>query len=250
MIKILITRPRSQAASFAEILTKAGLNPIFFPVIEIQAIENNIRLQRALRKLSCYDWVIFTSVNGVYVVWEALNKLQIDNPLPSVKVAAIGPKTAQALQERGIATSFVPDEYVAEAIVPGLGDLCGAWVLLARADIARKALPDAIVQAGGLVHDIAVYRTLPVEPDPHGLRALQDGLDIVTLTSPSTVLNFIAIVRNAGLDPHNLPGNPTFACIGPITAQAARREGLPNLVVAKEYTTQGLSNLIQSLNTR
>jgi len=250
MMKILITRPRAQANTFAENLRKAGLEPVCFPVIEIQPIENNIALQRALSKLHCYDWLVFTSVNGVDAVWDMLIGMGVAHIPENVRVAAIGPKTAEALNSHDIVPSFVPDEYVAEAIMPGLGDLLGRWVLLPRAEIARKALPEAIVQAGGVAHEIVVYRTMPVKPDPQGLLALHAGLDVVALTSPSTVHNFVAIVRAAGLDPHSLPGNPVFACIGPITEQAAQMEDLPNRIVADEYTTEGLIKAIQTLEMR
>jgi uroporphyrinogen-III synthase len=238
-MKILITRPRAQADEFAQKLHTAGFEPIFFPVIEIQPIENNIALERALAKLNCYEWVVFTSVNAVDVVFHNYSPLLLGEGL-GVRFAAIGPRTAEALQARGITPDFVPEEYVAEAILPGLGDLQGKWVLLPRAEIARKALPEAIFRAGGIPHEIAVYKTLPAQPDPHGLADLKSGVDLVTLTSPSTVHNFVAICRQNGLDPLSLPNNPLFACIGPITEQAAREEGLTKLIVAKEYTTEGL----------
>ena len=239
MKRILITRARLQADDFAQKLRGAGFEPIFFPVIEIQSIENNIALERALSRLECYDWLVFTSVNAVDVVANQLPKTQLP------QVAAIGPKTAEALQAHGITPDFVPEEYVAEAILPGLGDLLGKWVLLPRAEIARKALPEAIFEAGGVPHEIAVYKTLPVQPSVEGLAALRAGVDIITLTSPSTVHNFVAIARQDGLDPLSLPGNPLFACIGPITEQAAREQGLFNLVTAREYTTEGLIEAIR-----
>jgi uroporphyrinogen III methyltransferase/synthase len=209
------------------------------------------RLKEPL-KLDCYDWVVFCSVNAVDMVFDSLRiatetqslgenifSASLRDPVAKPRVAAIGPKTSEALQTRGVTPDFVPEEYVAESILPGLGDLLGKWVLLPRAEIARKALPEAICEAGGIPHEIAVYRTLPVQPSPEGLAALKSGVDIVTLTSPSIVQNFIAIIQH-GLDPLSLPGNPLFACIGPITEQAAREEGLVNLVTAREYTTEGL----------
>jgi uroporphyrinogen-III synthase len=244
MKRILITRPRAQANDFAEALRKAGFEPIYFPVIEIQPIENNLALERAVAKLDCYDWLVFTSVNAVDVVFDAIAKRGFSRGNFPLQVAAIGPKTAEALQAQGITPDFVPDEYVAEAILPGLGDLRGKWVLLPRAEIARKALPEAICEAGGIAHEIAVYKTLPTEPSLEGLTALRSGVEVITLTSPSTVQNFIAIARQNELDPFTLPGNPLFACIGPITEQSAREEGLVNLVTAKEYTTEGLVEVI------
>ena len=241
MKRILITRPRLQAGDFSEKLKAAGLEPIFFPVIEIQPIDGNVALERALSKLECYDWLVFTSANAVAIVVPQLQTLTLP------KVAAIGPKTGKALQDYGIPPTFIPDEYVAEAILPGLGDLRGRWVLLPRAEIARQALPEAICEAGGIPHEIAVYRTLPAQTDPEGLAELRAGVDVVTLTSPSTVRNFVALVRQNGLDPVALPGNPAFACIGPVTEQAAREERLVNLTTAKEYTTEGLIEAIHNL---
>ena len=246
MKRILITRPWMQAEEFAERLRAAGFEPVFFPVIEIQPIEDNVALERALSKLDCYDWVVFTSVNAVEVVFDQHSSLVLGKG-SGVKFATIGPKTAEALQGHGISPDFVPDEYVAEAILPGLGDLRGRWVLLPRAEIARKALPEAICEAGGIAHEIAVYKTLPARPDPEGLAALKSGVDVVTLTSSSTVHNFIAIARAHGFNPVRLPGNPVFACIGPITEQTAREEGLVNLVTAREFTTEGLTKAISSL---
>jgi uroporphyrinogen-III synthase len=260
-MKILVTRPRAQAVDFAEKLEQAGFEPIFFPVIEIQPIQENVPLDRALENLGCYEWVVFTSVNAVEVLFDSIARsdatkrtpeearfsVLFTHSDPAPKIAAIGPKTAAALQARGVTPDFVPEEFVAEAILPGLGDLRGKWILLPRAEIARNTLPEAIVNAGGIAHEIAVYKTLPVQPDPNGLAALKAGVDVVTLTSPSTVQNFVAIARKHGFDPLNLPNNPVFACIGPITEQAAKEEGLVNLVVAGKYTTEGLTETISGL---
>jgi len=269
LMKVLITRPRNQADSFAKALAKTGFEPIFFPVIEIRPFEENIALDRAIAKLSCYDWIVFTSVNGVdafYARMETVTEsprpdrqrrggqgrgennfsLSLPDSMARTKVAAIGPKTAKALEARGVTPDFVPDEYVAEAILPGLGDLRGRWVLLPRAEIARKALPEAILKAGGVAHEIAVYQTLPAEPDPAGLAALKSGVDAVTFTSPSTVENFVEIVCRAELDPLHLPGNPKIACIGPITQRAAEEAGFVGVVVAEEYTSEGIVKLLRN----
>jgi len=251
-MKVLVTRPRNQADAFAKTLTKGGFEPVFFPVIEIRPFEENVALDRAIEKLSCYDWIVFTSVNGVEAFFKRLPSHP--SPLPGrergaeggVRVAAIGPKTAHSLIVRGVTPDFVPDEYVAEAILPGLGDLRGRWVLLPRAEIARKALPEAISAAGGVAHEIAVYQTVPAEPDPDGLAALQSGVDVVTFTSPSTVENFVELVRRVGLDPMHLSGNPNIACIGPITQKAAEEAGFMHVIVAEEYTTEGLVELLRN----
>jgi uroporphyrinogen-III synthase len=233
-MKVLITRPRAQAADFAERLREAGLEPIFFPVIKIRPVENNTELDNAIKNIKTYDWIVFTSVNAVNY-----SPLPLEEGL-GVRIAAVGPKTAEALRKKNIKPDFVPDEYVAESILAGLGDIKNKHILLPRAEIARKELPEAIVKAGGIAHEVIVYQTLPAEIDENGLNALKSGVDFITFTSASTVENFVAVMRQNNLDPLNLPNNPLFACIGPITEQAARAEGLSNLIVAKEYTTDGL----------
>jgi uroporphyrinogen-III synthase len=246
MKRILITRPQSQADGFAKSLLEAGFEPVFFPVIEIHPIEDTSALDNALRGITYYDWVVFTSVNGVEIFWKRLGALQIKDFPSSVQIAAIGPKTANVLEKQGAKIAFVPSEFVAEAILPGLGELNDRWVLLPRAEIARKALPQAIAAAGGIAHEIAVYRTLPAQIDSRGLESLQMGVDVITFTSPSTVQNFVTLVENAGLNPLKLPGQPLVACIGPITASAARAEGIPVDMVSHSYTTEGLVELLKT----
>ena len=253
-MKVLITRPRAQAESFGEALKAAGFEPVYFPVIEIRPLENNVELDNAIKNLAKYDWVVFTSVNAVNVVFDVVARRALfptkQSPARSdiaPKVAAIGPKTADALRKHDIEPDFIPEEYVGEAILAGLGDLKNKWILLPRAEIARKELPEAISKAGGIVHEIVVYRTLPAAVDMEGLEALKSGVDVVTFTSASTVENFVAMMRRHKLDPLNLPGNPLFACIGPITEQVARGAGFQNVVVAEEYTTDGLIRAIANL---
>jgi uroporphyrinogen-III synthase len=256
MKRILVTRPRAQAEGFADKLRLAGFEPIFFPVIEIQPIEDNPALDQALEQLDCYEWVVFTSVNAVEVVFDVIAKneaaeqafnknLRLLRSDTVPRVAAIGPKTAEALRARGVTPDFVPDEYVAEAILPGLGDVRGKRILLPRAEIARKELPEAIARAGGSAHEIAVYKTLLARPDPNGLAALQAGVDWITFTSPSTVQNFIEIVHGQDMNPFHLAGSPKVACIGPITAQAAREAGFEVTLVAETYTAQGVVEVLR-----
>ncbi|MEW6239333.1 MAG: uroporphyrinogen-III synthase [Chloroflexota bacterium] len=258
-MKVLITRPRAQVEDFAEKLRSVGFEPIFFPVIEIHPVEGNAQLENAIKNIEKYAWVVFTSVNAVDVVFdktpftteraenaEKKEKVSVNSVFSVVKIAAIGPKTADALRKNGIEPDFIPDEYIAEAILPGLGNVQGKWILLPRAEIARKSLPEAITAAGGIPHEIVVYRTLPAQPDPEGLAAVKSGVDVVTFTSASTVENFVAIIQQNGLDPLELPNDPLIACIGPITEQAAREAGFENILVAKKYTTDGLVEAIST----
>lgn len=249
-LRIVVTRPRHQADSFATALERAGAQVIRFPAIAIRPVEDTTILDRALTRLACYDWLVLTSVNGVEMLWERLESLGIKSLPPGLRVAAIGPKTAAALREKNTAPNFVPDEYIAEAIVPGLGDLRGAWVLLPRADLARPALADAIRAAGGFPHDIAAYRTAAADPDSHALKEIRQGVDVITFTSSSTVRNFLSVLEEQGIDLAKIGGGdgagernargPVIACIGPITAETAREAGLVVDVVAEVYTIEGL----------
>jgi uroporphyrinogen III methyltransferase/synthase len=168
----------------------------------------------------------------------------------NLKVAAVGPKTASRLQRQGVSPDFVPQDYVAEAIVSGLGDLRARWVLLPAADIAQDALPQAIRNADGIAHVITAYHTVAAEPGEHGLAALRAGLDWITFTSGSTVRSFVALAQRAGFDPLALPGDPRVACIGPRTARAAQELGFKVDAVAKTYTVDGLIQAIQTHSGR
>jgi uroporphyrinogen III methyltransferase / synthase len=256
-MNVLITRPRAQSASFGLALQQAGFEPVYFPVIEIRPMEDLSMLDDALANLGRYAWVVFTSVNGVEVFFERpkINHRDTESTEKSLKklrelsgsvvhFAAIGKKTTEALRKYGIEPFFVPDDFVSDEILPGLGDLQGKWVLLPVAEIARQVLPQSITTAGGVAHEIAVYRTLPAAVNAEGLSALKAGVDWVTFTSPSTVQNFAQIARQNGLDPFNLPGQPKIACIGPVTEQAAREAGFAVDVTASEFTTDGLIEVI------
>ena len=248
-MKVLITRPRVQAGTFAEKLRSAGFEPIFFPVIEIHPVENNTALETAIANIQKYEWVVFTSVNAVPPTISPHFHRKWRESKRGVRIAAVGPKTAEALRKHNIEPDFIPDEYVGEAIMSGLGDVKGKWVLLPRAEIAREELPNAISKAGGTPHGIIVYKTLPAEIDMKGLDALKSGVDVVTFTSASTVKNFVVLALQHGLDTLNLPNTPLCACIGPVTEQAAKEAGFQNIVTAKEYTTDGLISAIINLET-
>lgn len=239
-MRVLITRPRTQSEPFAQALLTAGFEPVYLPVIEIRPADDLTEMQQAIAQLASYAWVVFTSANGVEVFIDRGLKGRRLKQAGEPKVAAIGQKTADALRARGLEPDFIPAEYVSEAIRPGLGDVKGKCILLPQAEIARDALPHLIREAGGLPHEVVVYRTLPTEPDPNGLAALKAGVDFITLTSPSTVDNFISLAIEQGLKPLSLPGRPWYVCIGPVTEEAARLHGIFRLIVAKEHTTDGM----------
>ncbi len=164
--RILITRPRAQAADLCDKLAALGAVPIIFPTIEIAPLEDTSLLDEAIRNLDQYQWIIFTSVNGVQAFWDRSDLGGFGNlrGLPP-NIAAIGPATALALRMHGITVTLIPDEYVAESILENIGDVRDQRILLPRADIAREALAIELQKRGALVDEIAAYRTLPAEPD-------------------------------------------------------------------------------------
>lgn len=252
MSKVLITRSREQSQPFAAALVEAGFEPVFFPTIAIRPVDDLSALDEAVANLETYAWVIFTSANAVDVFFSpplAPPEGGRTSPFPfwgkarmgaTPKIAAVGTKTAEALQAHGVDVDFIPEEFVGEALFAGFGDVAGKWFLLPRAKVAREILPQEIAKAGGIVHEIAVYETVTADLDPDGLAALQAGVNIVTFTSPSTVKNFVKLAQSAGIDPLHLPSNPLIACIGPVTEKAAREAGFSPIVMAETYTTDGL----------
>jgi uroporphyrinogen-III synthase len=248
--RVLITRARSQAKEFAAALQAEGAQPIFFPVIEIIPPEDFSKFDRALLNLNQYDWLVLTSTHGVDAFFNRLGFLRIEKLPAHLRVAVIGSKTGQALSKYGLSPDHIPSEYIAEGMLCGLNENI-SWkrFLLPQSNIARKILADEIRFAGGVVDEVIAYQTVATQPDPSELDALRSGVDIITLTSSSTVKNFVDIVRNHGLDPFHLPGDPLFACIGPVTEKTAQEIGFTNLVVADEYTTSGLVQVLRNLVT-
>jgi uroporphyrinogen-III synthase len=247
-MRVLVTRPRKEAIEFAHALREIGAETIFFPTIAICPVRDTSAIDRAISRLKDYDWLVLTSANAVDVVLNRKAVLGIECFPENLRIAAIGPKTASRLLEDGVSPHFIPDEHIAEAVLPGMGDLNGRWVLLPLADIAHDTLPQAIQEANGIAHVVTAYHTLPPEPDPEGLVAMREGVDIITFTSGSTAKNFVSLVQQAGLDPFHLPGKPIIACIGPKTAQATRELGFSVDIVANTYTADGLVLAISAHN--
>ncbi|RIK36295.1 MAG: hypothetical protein DCC58_19425 [Chloroflexi bacterium] len=237
-LRVLVTRARDQAEELSQLLRAAGATPLELPAIAITPAPS-APLDAALATLEQYDWVVLTSVNGV----QALERRMEAHGIPpeafaGLQVAAIGRATAAALEKLGIRVAFVPDEFVAEAVVAGLVErgVAGKRVLLPRAEVARDALPQGLEAAGATVDVVVAYRTsLPDDVPAEVLSELLAGnVDIATFGSPSAVRNVLALAGGT------LPEPVVIACIGPITAQAARQTGLRVDVVAEEYSMPGL----------
>ena len=245
--RVLVTRTRQQASALSTRLRSLGAEAIELPTIRVAPPDDWAPLDSAITGLSNYDWIVFTSVNGVDHFWARLSAAGLDaRALHGLRLAAIGPATAAELQAYGLRADYVPGEYVAEAVASGLGEVRGLRVLLPRADIARPALADLLREGGAKVVEVDAYRTLQPETDPDELRDLLARVTVATFTSSSTVRNLAAMAASAGLDLLQALQHATVACIGPITAETARELGLVVNVVAEEYTIQGLVAALSS----
>ncbi|MHB0913716.1 MAG: uroporphyrinogen-III C-methyltransferase [Armatimonadota bacterium] len=237
--KVLVTRTRDQASALSELLRKYGAEPIEFPVIRVAPPASFAELDAALERAEEYDWLLFTSANGVRATADRLKELGGDiRWLKGPKIGAIGPKTAEALTDLSISVDFVPAEFVAESVVAQFpDDMQEKRILLLRAAEAREVLPEKLRERGARVDVVPAYRTLTEESDSVPVRELLASGEIrfVTFTSSSTVTNFLKLVGDTPIS-----DNTKIACIGPITAQTARENGLEPEIVAEEYTIDGL----------
>lgn len=245
--RIAITRPREQAGALAKRLEALGASVTLLPAIRIAPLEDPAPLDAAITRLNSYDWLIFTSVNGVHAFagrLAATGRGWADRGL--ARVAAIGPATAQALAEAGVTVDLTPDEYVAEGILDGLGVVAGQRMLLARADIARRSLADGLRLRGAEVEEVAAYRTIaqPVAPDVIARILDEERVDAITFTSSSTVRGLLAGLAASGRDPREALRGVALAAIGPITAATLREHGLEPALVAAEYTMPGLTTAL------
>ena len=243
--RVLVTRSRAQASVLSRMLADGGAEPVELPTIQILPPADYSQVDRAIRSLSTYDWAIFTSANGVEVLFSRMEALGLDSRAwGGVKVCAIGPATADALGRYGIRADAIPEQYVAESVVSEMESqgAKGAHVLLPRADIAREALPEGLSRLGATVDEVALYRTVVPETSRGKAAELlgQGKVDLVTFTSSSTVKNLLDLLDGDTSLVKEVPA----ACIGPITAQTARESGLRVEVVAQEYTVPGLVRAI------
>ena len=244
-VKVLVTRPLPEAQTLSNQLRALGAAAIELPTIEIAPPESYDGMDRAIRSLGNYDWVIFTSVHGVEYFIDRMGALSVHiETLNEVHVAAIGAVTASALEQNGKTADYVPSEYLSELIVPGLGDLRGKSVLLPRAGIASKRLPALLRERGAVVDEVVAYRTgIPRDLTPQRVKSvLSEGVDFVTFTSPSTIRSLATVVGDHELQ--RSLGNVKIACIGPVTADAVRELGLRAEVVAENHTISALVEAI------
>ncbi len=243
--RILIGRAKHQASALSERVKKLGAQVLEIPFIEIRKPRSYRPLDEALRNIQNYDWLILTSVNGVEAVWERLQKLRLPKTkLKHLKIAAIGPATKKAIEDRGHKVHVVPKQYVAESVVRSLHKrVKEKRVLLARARVARDVIPHELRASGAKVDVVEAYETvLPKSSHDRLKKALHNSKQrptIATFTSSSMARNFVALVGARAAKAAVCKGL-RLASIGSITSNTLRELGLPVHVQAKQFTIPGL----------
>jgi uroporphyrinogen-III synthase len=243
-LTVLVMRASGQADELSALLRQYGVVPVEMATIEIVPNPFPDLVAEAIDDLARYDWVVFTSRNGVEVFVRLLceSGRAVDD-LSMKCIAAVGKATAAALEDHGIEPDLVPERFDGDAVLEAMlaTGVAGQRILLPRAEVAREVLPDGLRAAGATVDVLPVYRTVPAQPDPEILERLKQGeFDIVTCTSSSTVKNLISALGGET----NLLKQTRIACIGPITADTARSLGLEPWVIAIEHTIPGLVDAI------
>ena len=245
---ILITRARSQASKLTTALEELGANCIEAPAIKIAPPDDNyVSLDNAITRIHDYDWIIFTSTNGVERFFARLNEKNLDaRCLSNAKIAAIGTATADKLKNYGIIADKIPTMFKAEGILEVLqNDIQkGSKVLIPRAQKAREALPIGLRQMGAIVDVAETYCTKMADTNKDDIKELlkNNQIDMVTFTSSSTVENLLKLIDGE----KTLLNNVKTAVIGPITAKTCKNNGLTVDIEADVYTIDGLVNKIKN----
>jgi uroporphyrinogen III methyltransferase / synthase len=245
--RILVTRARDQAVEFTELLKLYGADPVEFPTIEVVPPESWDALDEGIRRIEEYDWLIFTSVNGVVYFLERLRAGGKDiRALRGIKLCAIGPRTAQEIERMGVRVDLIPDEYVAEALIEQMGrrELKGRRVLIPRAAVARDILPEALTRMGARVDVVPAYRTIRPTRDVDWVKNVLQArqISVITFTSSSTVRNFVDMFGPD--EARRLLQGVAVACIGPITAKTVEDYGLAVQILPKDSTIPSLAQAI------
>jgi uroporphyrinogen III methyltransferase / synthase len=239
--RIIVTRDRGQSPLLAEPLEALGAEVLFVPVIEIVDAAEGSSLEQAIANLRSYEWLIFTSVNGVRHFVEALDRSLSDLRDLKAKICAIGSATRAAIEALHLRVDVMAEEYVAESLLAALAgeDLKGKRVLLPRAAVARDLVPDTLWERGALVDVVEAYRTIiPADAAVRARGALAHKPHWITFTSSSTVTNLVAVAGREAL------AGIKIASIGPVTSATARAAGLVVNVEAQPHTIEELVNAL------
>ncbi|MDP2210124.1 MAG: uroporphyrinogen-III C-methyltransferase [Candidatus Aquicultor sp.] len=247
--RILVTRAKEQAGAFSDLLSDLGGQVIEIPTIKIADPDSFDGVDRALKRLESgpgYDWIIFTSANGVEYFIKRMKDLEKDiRILAGSKIAVIGPATARAVKRLLVNIEIMPKEFVAEGLIDEFDreGVEGKSILIPRAKVARNILPDTLKQMGAEVDVAEAYQTVLDNDAALRIKELlvKGAIDIATFTSPSTIDNFAKLV---GPDLHQLIDGLAIAVIGPVTAEAVKKLGLNVDIIAGEYTVPGLVEAI------
>ena len=244
-VRVAVTRTRRQAGELLAGLRALGADAYEMPTIRIEPPSDKRAFYEAVAHAHSYDWLIFTSPNGVDAFFRAFYEIYNDaRSIGGVRIAAIGPATAARVRSNHLAVDLQPEKYVAEAILEALKKettIENATFLLPRAEGAREMLAQELTRAGGIVDEAVAYRTVPETGDPAGgvARFREEGADIITFTSSSTAENFAALKLP-------MPDNLRTASIGPVTSQTLRKLGLPVHMEASTHDILGLLETIRS----
>ncbi len=250
--RVVVTRPPEGAAYFSDLIEELGGESFEFPAVEIVPPRDYAPLDEALRRVEEYDWIVFTSVNGVKFFFERLQFLGRDiRVLQGIRLCAIGPRTAEELEEKGFLVDCMPPEYRAEALAEEMKASLksGERVLLPRSHIARQILPETLLAMGAEVDDVEAYQTAPGRGNLLLLREMLEkkGIHIITFTSSSTVHNFLNLLGEEG---KSLLEGIMLASIGPITSSTLKDRGFTVDVEAEHYTVEGmLEAILSSIDT-
>jgi uroporphyrinogen III methyltransferase/synthase len=242
--RIVVTRTRTQAGALSRELRGLGADVLELPTIRIEPPADLRAFAELVQDAHVYDWIVFTSPNGVNAFFDVFYKLYDDaREIGGARIAAIGPGTAARLKDFHVHVDLQPDEYVAEAVVKEFqkqGGVENLRILLARAEQARDVLPRQLSALGGIVDEGLAYRTVPETRDETGARRrlADEGADLITFTSSSTVENFLAL----GLP---WPKGMQVGTIGPVTSKTARERGLTVDFEARRHDIPGLVEAIQ-----
>ena len=239
--RILVTRAKHQAKQLSQSLLRYGALPVELPGIKIQSLSDPSEMDKAISNLRGYQWIVFTSVNGVSAFFQRLNELNFDSRwLYGLKIGAIGPATARALGDKGLIADCIPKRYTTKGLLAELTqrDIAGKKVLLPRADIASKELTEGIQRLGAKSHEVTAYRTIRYATGIAKAKELllKGEIDIILFTSPSTVNNLLGAFRGDRMALEKA----LIVCIGPQTASAVKKAGLIPKIVARKHTIPGI----------
>ncbi len=247
---ILVTRTKEQSGKLSVKLRDLGANVIEIPAIEIVPPDSWEDVDRSINEIGKYDYVIFTSTNGVKYFFERLRELKKDiRVLNGLKICAIGSATKEAIEELGLIVEIVPHEYVAESVIEKLKqyEIKGKRFLLPRAKVARDLIPESIKQLGGYIDVVTVYQTVKPDTSKKSIEEVfeKDMIDIITFTSSSTVKNFFDLLGDV-----KISSKVKFASIGPVTSKTLRSFGIQPSCEAKVYNIDGLVDAIINMNLK